>query len=236
MTSRRKTKPPKPDKTPAAADTIWLNHDPAIARLEIIAWLAYPRADPMKKAFNRLMWWPAMERGHTVPEKPARLKERHAAIGRRLRERLLAGSLYAAKARRYLRSQPPWDDLPLPTDLARIVEAADAAMHNAQPPGTLDLLRRIADVRAAGDRTWFRKLTAESSPVVHLAAAWVEHASVRFDADLRAMAFDARPAGEMAAILRNAELLRSRIAADPSNNMAADAMLRFAQNPAVLAD
>ncbi len=235
MTSGQKTKPPKPDKTPAAAATIWLDHDPAIARLEVIAWLAFPCADRAAKAFARLTWWPAEERGQTVPEKPSRLKERLAVIDRRFRERLLAGSLYAAKARRWTRAQPPWNDVRLPPDLARIIEAADAAMDNAQPPGTLETLRRVADVKAAGDRTWFRKLTAESRPVAHLAAAWVEHASVRPVADLRDIAFGARPAGELAAILRNAEGLRSRIAADPSNNTTADAMLCFAQRPAVLA-
>jgi hypothetical protein len=101
---------------------------------------------------------------------------------------------------------------------------------------TLELLRRVNGVKAAGDRTWFRKLTAESRPVIHLAASWVEHASVRPSATLEHLAFHSRSPGDVEAIIRNAETLRSRIAADPSNKIAADAMLRFAQRPAPLAD
>jgi hypothetical protein len=236
MTSGRKTKPPKPDETPAGENTIWLHHDPAIAQLEVVSWLAYPRVDRAAKAYNRLVWWYASDRGQAVPEKPSRLEERLAAIDKRLRERLLAGSLYAAKARRYHQTQPPWNSVTWPPELAGIVAALDAAMDAAQPPGTLELLRRANGAKAAGDRTWFRKLTAESRLVVHLAASWVEHASMRPSAPLEHLAFHNRSPGDVEAIIRNAETLRSRIGADPSNNIATEAMLCFAQRPAPLAD
>jgi hypothetical protein len=231
MTSGPPTKPPKPDKTPAAAGTVWLHHDPAIARLQIIGWLAYPRADRAEEAAQRLAWWPRAERGETVGEKPSRLKRQLASIDNLLRERLVAGFLYAAKVDRFLRSQPPWRDLELHPDLARLGAVINAAKDAANPPGTLEMMRRVDDAKTAGEGTWLRRLTAKSRPVLHLAAAWVEHSSVRAGATLRQMAFQPVTDGEIAEIIRNAELMRSHIADDPSNMTRAADMLRFVQCP-----
>ena len=237
MTLPPADKTDKTDKTPEGEKVIWLHHEPAIMRLQMIAWLAYPRADRAAKAFDRLTWWHAAERGQTVPEKPSRLNERLASIDDRLRERALAGFLYAAKVRRYRRSEPPWSDLVLEPKMARLAAAMDAAMDAAQPPGTREVLRRINEMRRrkAGENTWVRKLLDESRPVAHLAASWIEHSGIRFTtATLREIAFPAQPDARAQAILRNAEGMRTRIAADPSNNTVAADMLRFIQCPSPL--
>jgi hypothetical protein len=220
-----------PTDTP---QTIMLSADAATARLQVIAWLAYPDEARAERAFEWLTWWQQSMQGMTVPMRPNRLNQRLASLDDRLRERLVAGGLFLAKARDHTMTQPPWANAKWHPDALRVLEA----IQTVDPSSTRNRAdwwvrkRETDDPDFSGEQHNFvRKLVKDSRPVLALAAGWIERGHWHPKIDLRAFAFEPRPDDEIRAVLKAADRRRVEIAADDRSSVRLEDMLRFAMSP-----